>query len=47
MFDRNQNVRMSAQILDLLFNSTNDCNLMYFVKWNKIFLLLFNITLGP
>lgn len=37
-FERNLNVRMSVQSCDFLYNSTFDCDAMYFGKYNKVFI---------
>lgn len=43
MFDRNQNVRISVNILDILYGrpNTDDCHAMYFEKCNKVLYYLF------
>lgn len=44
-FGLNRNVKMNVKILDLLCNSTDDCNAMYFVVRNKVFYFYFVISI--
>lgn len=36
---------MSVKILGLLCDNTHDCNAMYFVKCNRIFIIIYLFTL--
>lgn len=36
---------MKVKILDILYNNTDDCNAMYFVKRNKVFYNYFVISI--
>lgn len=44
MFERNENVRMNVTFLYFLYSNTDDWNVKYFEKCNKIFLLFIILT---